>query len=308
MISIDYGRPQDAAGLQLRLGVARGFFRDEGIDLNIKVIFGGPEIAAAYDSGALKVGEIGTPPATTAISKGMRFKIIGSGVRRRALQYLVATPEIKTWADFRGKTAAALTLGSCSYWYMRVVLQSHGLDPDRDVKIIGLGPRYSKLLEVFAGGEIQAAVISEPSVAIGESRGLFRIMQALTDDEYCPRMQWSVVVANENVIASEPNLLKAVLRASRRSYHYCLENPDEWAAFAADYVGIDRTTMNRALAREAPGLHPDCVPDMEGLQQAIDMQTHLGAIKKPMRAEEIVDLSFLPELSEKSESKIRSAG
>ena len=34
-------------GLQLRLGVAKGFFRDEGVDLALRVVFGGPEIATS---------------------------------------------------------------------------------------------------------------------------------------------------------------------------------------------------------------------------------------------------------------------
>ena len=295
MIALDYGLPTDKEGIQLRLGVGRGFFRDEGIDLNIKVIFGGPEIAAAYDSGELKVGELGTPPAITALAKGARFKIIGSGVRRSVLMYLVAAPEIVVWADLRGKTAAALTIGSCSYWYMRLVLQSHGLNPDRDVNVIGLGPRYPRVIELFETGELQAAVITEPNVAIGESRGLFRIKQALTDAEYCPTMQWVVVAANNRAIENDPALLRAVLRAARRSYHYCADHPDEWIAFAADHFGTDRATMKRSIEREFSGLHFDCEPDMPGLQQAIELQQRLGAVKTPMRAVDIADLRFLPE-------------
>ena len=70
MVRLDYGVPTDKEGLQIRLGVERGFFRDEGIDLNLRIIFGGPEIAAAYDSGELMVGELGSPPGTTAIARG----------------------------------------------------------------------------------------------------------------------------------------------------------------------------------------------------------------------------------------------
>ena len=69
---------------------------------------------------------------------------------------------------------------------------------------------------------------------------------------------------------------------------------DEWAAFAADYVGIDRTTMKRAIARESSGLHSDCKPDIHGQQEAIELRRRLGAVKKLMKAEDIVDLRFLP--------------
>ena len=49
-IAIEYGVPTDRCGLQLRLGIEKGFFRDEGIDLALRIVFGGPEIAAEFDS------------------------------------------------------------------------------------------------------------------------------------------------------------------------------------------------------------------------------------------------------------------
>src|SRR3972149_2096899 len=235
------------------------------------------------------------PQPPSAVSGGARFRIVGSGVRRRALQSLVARPEIRDWADLRGKTAATLSTGGCSHWFMRLGLQDHGLDPDRDLTMVGLGTRYPQVLELFERNEIQAAVISEPSIAIGESRGLMHVVEELTDEKYCPGMQWSVVVANHRFIETESDLSRAVLRPSRRSYHYCVRHPDEWTDYAAGYCGTDRVTMARALAADAHGLHFDCRPDMAGLQQAIDLQRRLGAIKAPMRAEDIVDLRFLPE-------------
>ena len=293
-IALEYGIPTDKESPQLRLGIARGFFRDEGIDLQLKTIFGGPEIARAYDTGTLKIGEIGSPPAITAIAQGARFRIVASGAKRRAVQYFVAAPEIREWRDLRGKSAAALSIGSCSYWFMREVLQRHGLDPDSDLNIIGLGPRYPMVVDLFRSGELAGAVLSEPNVSIGEGAGVFRVMQALTDDAYCPDMQWGLVVAGPDTVAREAELIRAVLRACRRSYRYAADHPDEWIAFGAAHFGITRETMKRSIEREAPGLHFDGEIDMRGLQRAIDLQVRLGAIDRPMRAEDIVDSRFVP--------------
>src|SRR5687767_7728282 len=142
MMKLEYGIPQDKGATHLRFGITKGFFRDEGLDLVLRVVFGGPEIAACFDSGELKIGEMGTPPATTAIANGARFKIVASGIRRRALQYLVVNSDIQSWSDLKGKNVGVLSKGSCSYWFARLLLQSHGLDPDRDANIVGLGLRY----------------------------------------------------------------------------------------------------------------------------------------------------------------------
>jgi ABC-type nitrate/sulfonate/bicarbonate transport system substrate-binding protein len=294
MMKIEYGVPSDKEGIQLRLGIERGFFADEGIDLSLRVVFGGPEIAAEYDSGRLKLGELGSPPATTALAKGARFRIVGSGIRRRTLQYLVAAPSIADWPDLRGQALGVLSIGSCSYWFARMVLERNGLDPDRDVRVVGLGARYPQVIDLFKSGELRAGVLSEPNIAIGEYHGAFRVLKALTEPTYCPTMQWTVTVANNDVIAREPELVRAVLRGCRRAYHHAADHPDELAHFGARYFGIDAPTMLRAIERERADLHYDCEVDMAGLEQAIALQQRLGAFTTPLQARDLVDDRYLP--------------
>ena len=140
-MKLEYGVPTDKEGLQLRFGMSKGVFRDEGFDASLRVVFGGPEIAAMYDSGELKIGEMGTPPATTAIARGARFKIVGSGIRRRAVQYFVAKQDIADFRDLKGKTVGVLSIGSCSYWFARTVLEHYEIDPDRELYAVLLTNR-----------------------------------------------------------------------------------------------------------------------------------------------------------------------
>ena len=293
-MKLEYGIPQDKGATHLQFGLQKGFFRDEGIDLSFRIVFGGPEIAACYDSGALKIGEMGTPPATTALAKGASFKIVASGVRRRALQYLVVRPDIAEWNDLRGGAVGVLSKGSCSYWFARLVLASHGLDPDADARIIGLGSRHPQVLDLLSSGELQAAVISEPSVAIGEYGGVLRLFKALNEPEYSPSMQWSVVIASADAIEKEPNMVAAVLRACRRSYHYAADNEDEFIDFGVRQYDVDRSTFARSISRERENLHYDCQIDETGLDIAIDLQRRLGAFEAPLSVREITDLRFVP--------------
>lgn len=125
-----------------------------------------------------------------------------------------------------------LSLGSCSYWFVREVLIHHGIDPDKDLTIIGLGQLYPSVLDLIRRGELDGAVISEPTVTIGEHAKLFRVWHGINDVTYVPRIQWCVCVANNDIVANEPNLIEAVIRACHRSYRYAAQNPDEWSAFA----------------------------------------------------------------------------
>ena len=291
---IAYGVPTNRCGLQLRLGIEKGFFRDQGIELALRVVFGGPEIAAEYDSGRLIIGELGTPPGLTALSKGARFRIVGSSVRRGAVQYFVAHRRFAGWPDLAGAKLGVLSRGSCSDWYMREVLIHHRLDPQSDVTICGLGPRYPQVLDLLAEGELDGAMISEPDVTTGEERGLFNVWLGMSSLDFVPRMQWSVVVANKDALGRDPNLIAAVLRGCRRSYRYAAENRDEWADFGAHYFNISRETMMKSIEREFADLHFDCAVDLEGLEAAIGLQYKLGAIAAPLSPSDIVDARFAP--------------
>ena len=291
-IPVTYGVPTDKCGLQLRLGIEKGFFAAEGIDFTIEVVFGGLEIAAAFDSGRLGIGELGTPPGLVALAGGARFRIVGSGVRRGAVQFFVANPRFGDWQDLRATRLGALSHGSCSYWFMRAVLAHHGLDPDKDVTIVSLGQRYPQVLDLIACGELDGAVLAEPNVTVGQQRGLFRVWLGLSRVDFVPRMQWTIAVANCAVLANDPELIAAVLRACRRSYHYAVDNRDEWANYGARYFGISREAMAAAIERELPDLHFDCEIDLDGLTEAVGLQHRLGALKRPLVIAEITDLRF----------------
>lgn len=277
-IKLDYGVPTDRSGINVRFGVVKGFFAEEGIDLNVKVVFGGPEIAAAYHAGDLKIGELGSPPGVTAIARGHRFKIVGSGLQRGVSLFLLLSPEIGTWTDLKGKTFGALSRGSCSYWYLRELLSQHGLDPDTDVTIRGLGPDYPRQLELFERGEIAGLLSSEPNGALGEYRGLVRSWGDVFSLAKVRPLQWVIQVANEDFVAKEPDLVRAVLRTALRSSRYLAAHRDEWIEFAADHFEVPRSVAKAAIEREAPFFQFDGRLDEGGLQNAIDLQHYLGAI------------------------------
>jgi ABC-type nitrate/sulfonate/bicarbonate transport system substrate-binding protein len=151
------------------------------------------------------------------------------------------------------------------------------------------------LLSRMAQGDFEAILTIEPDLSQGEARGLLRVWAAACDDAYLPRYQWVVMVARPDLMAREPALVRAVLRASARADRYLVDHPDEWARFLERTHGVSADAAGRAVARERPHVARDCAVDMEGLQEAIELQRTLGAFTQPLRAADIADLRFLPE-------------
>jgi NitT/TauT family transport system substrate-binding protein len=292
---VQYGAPTDKCAITVRLGVEAGIFEEEGLDLSVRVVFGGPEIAAAYDSGDLEIGEFGSPPAINAIAAGKRFKIVGSGCRQRAQLYFCAAKGIDGYAELKGRRVGVLGIGSCSDWITRKMVGHHGLDPDRDIEIVPLLGDYPRVVDLVAEGTLDACMITEPNVAIGEERGVLDFWAAGFEDAYLPDYQWIVRVARDELIERDPDFVRAVLRGCRKSAHYAATHTDEWVELAARQYGASEAAARRAVERELPHFQLDCRLDMAGLQAAADLQYKLGGIEKPVRAKDLVDSRFVPD-------------
>lgn len=252
-------------------------------------------MSAAVERGDVDVGEVGTPPGLTAIGEGRRIRIVGSALDRGLAFFLIAHPEIRDWPDFRGKTVAALSKGSCGYWYLRDILSQHGIDPDQDVTFRHLGAEFDRQLDLIASGEIAGLLASGAYVALGEQNGTARNWggpQALAD---VPSIQWSIQIASEAFIAREPVLLRDVLEIVRRTAQYLRDNPDEWRAFVARLHGISEEVAARSIDLELPYLHFDGQIDGPGLERALDLQYRIGSTSRRLSVDEVVDLRYQPE-------------
>jgi len=296
-IKLEYGVPTDRSGVNVRFGIDKGFFAEEGLDVTVRVIYGGPEISAAYDSGELKIGELGTPPGITAIGNGQRFKIVGSGLPRGIGLFFMVRSDLGGWNDLKGRTLGALSIGSCSYWYLREMLTQNGIDPDHDVTIRGLGKDYPRQFELFEAGEIAALLSPEPNGTIGEQRGLVSVWGNVLTLADVPQLQWAIQVANEDFLRKEPELVRVFLRVAQRASRYLESHPEEWIEFNAKLFDLPRELAEKSVARERPTLHFDGRLDRPGLQRAIALQHHLGAIKDMLPLGHFVAEGFEPALN-----------
>jgi NitT/TauT family transport system substrate-binding protein len=292
---LEYGVPTDKCAITVRIGIERGIFKEEGLDLAVKVVFGGPQIAAAYDSGELQIGEMGSPPAINAIAAGKRFKIVGSAVRQQAHMFFAVRKGIRSYEELKGKRIGMLGKGSCPDWIMQKILRSEGVDPQL-VEFVPLLSDYPRVVDFVAEGKIDACLAIEPNISIGEARGVLDYWTPAFVEPYLPNYQWIVHIARDELIAREPELIRAVLRGCRRSAHYAAAHISEWAAFGAKLYGTTEAVMRAAIDRELPRFHLDGQVDMAGLQKAVDLQHELGGIPRPMKARDFVDLRFQPTL------------
>ncbi|MGD9946173.1 MAG: ABC transporter substrate-binding protein [Burkholderiaceae bacterium] len=287
-VRFEYGAPTSQAALLTRYAIRKGLFGKEGIEASVRVVHGGPELAAAYDRGELNMGEMGSPPAITQISKGRKFRIIGSATRRGVALFLATRPEISSLDELRGRTLGALSTGSCSDWYLRQILIQNGIQPDTDVKVRSLGADHERVSELIAQGEIGAALVGGILVAAGEDSGTLRSWGPANSLAQVPELQWSVLVANDRFRQTEPELARTVVEILRQAGAAAQADPDEWIAFNASVYQVSAPVARRAVELERPFTHFEGRLDLAGLANAVRLQHQLGAIERATPLDQLV--------------------
>jgi len=267
-------------------GRVSGFFKENGIDLKVKYLHGGPELAEAVRKGSIRIGNMGVPPFLKAFSEGLPAKIIGSTAIQRLDSYLVSQREIERIADLRGKRVGVLSVGSCDSYFLRRIMEKDGMSSDVDTKVVPLKESYGKLSEILSG-RVDATFMVEPHVTLGESQGMLKVLAHVAD--YFPKYQWGILFAREDLLTENRGMVNRVLDAYRRSAKSIKEGPEETTAYGSRLFRMKKAVFRKALDRSLPNWEGEGKLDREGLRNAIRIQREMGAIPRDIDVEELVD-------------------
>lgn len=230
----------------LTAGVAsrRGFFKDQGLD--VEVI----RMAAPVSITALANGDIDYTMIFASVirgaMRGMPIKVVASFLDG-STHTLIARPEFKSVKDLRGKTLGVSTVGATSDVAARMMIRHFGVDPEKEMRIVALGSdraRFAALKE----GIVEVAVISPPADVEGKKIGMNVLARAYE------LFNFPFVGLGTNVkrLREKPEEVKRVLKALIRANRFIRENREgsiqvlaEWArttreAAALSYDGISR--------------------------------------------------------------------
>ena len=149
---------------------AKGFFKQQGIDIELRPLARGALAIEGVSGGSLQFAESAHVPFMAAVSKGV--PLIAVGVAARGFYgKLVAAPKnanLKTLADFKGKHIGT-QVGTGMYTVVLMLMEKEGLKPE-DFKITNV-----RVVDMPAA---MAAPNNDFDAVIGWEPGMQRIVQS----------------------------------------------------------------------------------------------------------------------------------
>jgi NitT/TauT family transport system substrate-binding protein len=277
----------------------RGFYKDEGIDLEIILM----SLAAANN--AFFKGEIeysaGLTGLALAAARSYPAKILIFTVAK-PLQSFVSKKEIKEPRDLRGKKVAGSSPGGSATILAYQALRHFGLEPGKDVQVLPMGGSGAGRLAVLEQGVVDASLLSVPENIIALNKGYNELI-FLGDVVSFPQNGFGTSVAR---IQEHSDEVYRMVRATLRGLYFVTDdaNRDQ----ARDIMMKQWRVSDAKLATEMigylkRGLAKDAVIGTEAVQYFIDLTRETSNVSQPISATQVVDFSFL----DKARKELRGA-
>jgi ABC-type nitrate/sulfonate/bicarbonate transport system substrate-binding protein len=270
------------------LAQKRGFLKEEGFEAEVL------RIAAAAGRAALTNGDIdySTGIGGTAIGgalSGIPIRVVACFVPAPVLA-LVARAEFKTIPSLKGKTVAILIAGGVAHFAARAIVRQGGLDSEKDLKYLAVGPpdaRYAALSQ----GLVEAAVLGPPLDFQARKEG-YNILARADEVIVFPE---TGLVASVKKIQERPDEIKRVIRAGIKANRYIRGNRDGTVQFLTEWLRLSRDSAGTTYDSVVKVYNEDPNTCDKGLRLVVDETKKTIKLTREVPYSEVADLAILRE-------------
>ena len=279
------------AAVDLYIARDRGFFRDEGLDVDIVQIRGNVAIAAALSGQVQATNGVGTVIRALERSE-LPMKILTVSLKRN-LFWLVSRPEITSIAQLKGKTLGTTTLGGSQHSAAMRLIRKGGVD-EKDITVV-VGGDVPAQLQSLVGKTIDAAALSPPTVILARDKYNMNVLGSAMED--LANLQNGTAVT-EKFLREKRDVLKRVLRARMRANRYFMENERGTSEVLAKYQSVELPVAVESYRLAKPAFTLNGIPSDKEIEEFLKSEAELLKLKEPVSPSKIFDFSLQREVNQ----------
>jgi NitT/TauT family transport system substrate-binding protein len=286
----------------LYLGIARGYFAQEGIDLDIQEGRGSGVTIQAVAAGTATFGYADIPTMIKAASKGAPITAVGVALQTSPMSVMgFADKNIVKPSDIKGKTVA-VTPGDSMSQIWPLFLRKTGL-AETDFKTVS-GDAQTKLNAVINNqADLLLGYVMDQAIKLQDAT--HKEVRPIRFADYGVNMVSSGFVVQKDFLAKNPDLVKRFLRAATRSLEEGAKDPEaavDAMLAAKPNSGVKATALVGMKATAALYKGPDNPNDRplrvgaKNMQETLALLVEYGGLDKASagKAEDYYTNAYLP--------------
>ncbi len=280
----------NVAFLPVYVSEAKGFFKDEGLDVLLVLFNAGATNLQALIGGDVQIMGSAFVETIGGRAAGIDVKNFW-GVSNIMPFQLYSQPDFKSMKQAKGKRFAISRFGSLTDFLTRSSLRHFGVDT-KDVTILQIGSTPARFAALSAKG-VDASLVWFPVTEIAKAQGYNKLLDL---KEVFPEWPYETFAAKETYLSKERDQVTKFLRAYQKGVKYTHENKDDAVKTMLKYVKLDPAYAPAGYDEYRDSFPLDGKIAEKIIPAVIEEEFQTGRIKKKVTLEDMIDRSFMKAL------------
>jgi len=231
----------------IMVAVDKGFFKELGIDVEVKSIASSADRIRALTSGSVAISNLGRIAVISEMANDNKsFYFFANVDDSPGNEGCWARPGFSSFKDLKGKKVAANTSAQIT---MNGLLENEGLT-EKDVQFVNLPG--GEMAGAIARGDVDAACVWEPLFSSVKNAAPGGKLLGLDSDtpnfkKFGTMASPDIMIISRKLVDENPELAKKVAAAIFKGVKYTNENPDDTAKTVAHYFRQDPPVVLAAM-------------------------------------------------------------
>ena len=277
----------NVAFLPVYVTEAKGFFKDEGLDVLLVLFNAGATNLQALIGGDVQIMGSAFVETVGGRAAGIDVKNFWGVCNLMPFQ-LYSQPDFKSMKQAKGKRFAISRFGSLTDFLTRATLRHFGVD-EKEVTILQIGSTPARFAALSAKG-VDASVVWFPVTEIAKSQGFNKLLDL---KDIFPDWPYETFAARESYLSKEKDQVAKFLRAYQKGVRYTRDNKNDAVNIMKKYVKMDPAYAPAGYDEYRESFPVNGQIAEKAIPTVIDEEFRTGRIKKKLTIEDMVDRSFI---------------
>lgn len=280
----------------LYVAIGKGFFKEEGLDIDLQTTAGGDKTMTALLSGGIDIALVGSETTIYVYSQGARDPVINfAQLTQTDGTFLVSREKLDAfnWTDLIGSTFLGQRKGGMPQMVGEFVLKEHGIDPQEDLNLIQ-SIEFANIANAFASGTGDYVQLFEPTASILEKEGKGYIVASFGVES--GKVPYTTFMAKESYLEKNTATLEKFTRALYKAQQWVdTHNPEEIAeAVAPFFEDTPKDIMIKVIERykNQHSYATNPILDEEEWSNLQNIMDEAGELPKEISHDELVNTSI----------------
>ena len=216
------------------VGIDKGYFHEEGLDLTLKPVPTGQGGLKALLAGEVQASGAADTPIVSSVLQGDQITVIATLCETQQATAIIAKKEsgITAPTDLKGKTIG-VTRGTAAEFFLHIYLVANNITPS-EVQIVDIEP--DRIVAALLEGGVKAVCTWSPyKLVLLEKLG----PEAVIFTDPALYLQTFNLVTMQDLVKSKPETIGKLLRGVLRANDFIKMNPTEAQMIMAKHIGAE---------------------------------------------------------------------